>query len=510
MARKGKRTGARGKPVETGLPLSAQGSAALSNTTADVRNANAGGAGAGAPYEAKHPDYQQHYNDWIEMRDAVTGASIVKEKAEHYLPMPSGFTMMVDKGADAYSAYLLRAQFPELTEPTIRGMLGVITRVPPKFEMPTGMDYIREAATADGLTLEALHRYVVREVLTTGRLGVLAEAPAVGQAGEPYLTTYVAESIINWSSMGDLFVLDEAGNVQQGYWWIKRKQWRILERNVATNGLYQQTVFGDAFSASGEPNVPQAVGAKPLTEVPFVVIGPLNLTPDIDEIPLLEVARAAFAEYRLDADYRHQLYMSGQETFVIIGDIEADKIPTVIGAGVTVLLPENSAAMYVGPSGVGITTTRQAIQDERQKAVTAGAKLFDNQSNLAESGEALKLRWAAQTATLLSVAMTVSAGLEKALRYIAMFKGLDPKEVIVTPNTSFVDSDMTPSDALSLSGLWMNGTLSKRTVYERLMKGGLTNTDRDFDAEKELIAEDDLERAARTGEDEGGGGEDEA
>jgi hypothetical protein len=38
---------------------------------------------------------------------------------------------------------------------------------------------------------------------------------------------------------------------------------------------------------------------------------------DIGEVPLIGVAQAALAGYRLDADYRHQLYMSGQETFVI-------------------------------------------------------------------------------------------------------------------------------------------------------------------------------------------------
>lgn len=453
--------------------------------------AQLGGVGGSAPWEAKHPDYQVALPDWIAMRDAVLGQTQVKTKGEEYLPMPSGFLAMKDKGVQAYNSYLTRAQFPEYTEPTIRGMLGVICRVPPKIELPASLEYLREASTADRLPLDALHRYLVREVLTTGRIGVLADAAATG--GDPYLTTYVAETVINWSGMGDLFVLDETGNVRRDYWWIKQKQWRILE---LADGGYQQRIFGDLSSYEGDLAQPNQVGGGRLNEVPFVCIGPLNLTPDLDEIPLLEVARAAFAEYRLDADYRHVMFMSGQETFVITGNIEESRIPTVLGSGVIVTLPENATAQYVSPGGVAANTLRVAIQDERQKAAQAGAKLFESGSHDAESGEALKIRWAAQTATLLSVSMTVAAGLEKALRYCGMFKGMtaeQAKAITVTPNTTFIDADMSPSEAQAMIQLWQSGTLSKRTVYEKLAKGGLTNPDRDFDAEQDEIDVDDIE-----------------
>lgn len=93
--------------------------------------------------------------------------------------------------------------------------------------------------------------------------------------------------------------------------------------------------------------------------------------------------------YRLDADYRHQLYMSGQETLVIInGDA-----PSALGAGVVLTLFASKDdhmpdAKYVGPTGTGIDAHRVAIEDERGNAATVGARLFDSEKKSAESGDA--------------------------------------------------------------------------------------------------------------------------
>jgi hypothetical protein len=40
---------------------------------------------------------------------------------------------------------------------------------------------------------------------------------------------------------------------------------------------------------------------------------------DIGEVPLIGVAQAALAGYRLDADYRHQLYMSAGGRDRVVG-----------------------------------------------------------------------------------------------------------------------------------------------------------------------------------------------
>jgi hypothetical protein len=112
-----------------------------------------------------------------------------------------------------------------------------------------------------------------------------------------------------------------------------------------------------------------------LDVIPFVIVGPRDMAVDPVEPPLIGVARSALAQYRLDADYRHQLYNSGQETFVTV-NLPEDQRPKVVGSGVIINLPEGGDAKYVGPNAVGIAAHRTAIVDERDAGIAAGARIF--------------------------------------------------------------------------------------------------------------------------------------
>ncbi|WP_103171593.1 DUF4055 domain-containing protein [Paracoccus sp. SY] len=431
----------------------------------------------------KHPDWTDRADEWAMMRACARGEKAVKEAGESYLPMPSGFRAQGDGGRAMYAAYQTRAQFSEILAPTIRGMVGVIHRTEAQVEMPASMQRLWEHATADGLPLEALHRRITGELLLTGRYALLADASSEG-SDLPWLAGYTAEALINWSPARDFFVLDESGLRRVGFRWREQKAFRVLRME---DGRYSvETYTNETLDA--EALQPTARGGAGLTEIPLVVMGPKDLSVTPDEPPLIGVARAALAMYRLDADYRHQLYMSGQETLVIInGDA-----PQAVGAGVVITLKASSDehqpdAKYVGPAGTGIKAHRQAIQDERDNASAAGARLFDSEKKAAESGDALRIRYAAQTATLTSIALASAQGLEKALRHIAVMIGASPNEVVVKPNLSFVDATLTPTDAAALVRLWQDGAVSYQTLYENLQRGEIASAERSFEEEYDLI-----------------------
>lgn len=463
-----------------------------------------------------HPDYDLMFEDWKMMRDAYDGERAVKNKDTTYLPMPGGFKLMDDKGVAAYDAYKMRARFPTILGPTVRGMNGIIHRTEAQISLPKELEGLYEKATPDGLTLEGLHRRITIEILKTGRYGLLADMPEDAQAGDlPFIATYRAESIINWSTYGDFFMLDETRLVRSKYSWAEQVRYRVLELDkdgnytvtieegnapvvetsaAQSSSAGEDTRAGDDVSnkpaqdSIGEPVTPAMAGGKALKEIPFVVIGPNDVKTDIDEMPLLGVAQSAYTMYRLDADYKLQLYMTGQETLVLTNAKPEDK-PAVIGAGVVVTLPENATAGYVGPSGVGIKAHREAIQDEKQAAIDAGSRLFDIPSrNL--SGVALRLVYSAQTATLTSVAQAAAQGLEKALKWCAEFIGANPDEVSVKPNLSLIDATLTPADAQGLVSVWQSGAIAKQTLYENLQRGEIASAERTFEDEEALIADE--------------------
>ena len=274
------------------------------------------------PVNSRHPDYDTWIADWMMMRDAAAGDRVVKEKGVLYLPKPSGFQGMANPKKE-YENYKLRAQFPRITAPTIRGMVGVIHRKEADIKLPTALEDLWEKATPDGAPLEVLHKRITTELLTTGRYTLFVDAAEEG-SDLPFIAGYDAEHLINWSRFSDFFVFDESSIARDGFVWTPYNKFRVLEfkpdpEQLAALGPkpdpvevaklqkhFFVTVFDRTMDEAQAVMIqPKTRGGGEMKEIPCVVIGSTDVRVDVDEIPLLGVAQAAFAAYRLDADYRH-------------------------------------------------------------------------------------------------------------------------------------------------------------------------------------------------------------
>jgi hypothetical protein len=440
--------------------------------------------------ETKHPAFNtSRVSEYKLMAASAEGESAIKLAAETYLPKPSGFR--TDNNNAMYAAYKNRAQFPDIVSPTVSAMVGIIHGKEIAIEKPDSMAYVDEKATLEGLSLEAFHRRITSALLKKGRYGVLVDAPESG--GDPYMCGYDGDRIINWESDGSFYVIDDSGSVRTGYDWTDENKHIVLEM---LEGSYTQKEVKDA----GELEItPGMRGGGALERIPFVVANARDISTDMLPPPLIGVARAALAIYQLSADYRHQLFMSGQETLVIInGDA-----PTAIGAGVVHELRGSEGmepdAKYVGPDCAGIEAHERAMESNKQAAILAGAKLLEqDDKGVNESGKARKLRFASETATLSDIAKVSCEVLEKSLRNVAMMQGLSEAEqekITVTPPKDLMDTTITPQDAKALVEAWQAGGFSYRTLHENLIRGGIANPEREL--EDELLEMDDDPEAIR-------------
>jgi hypothetical protein len=419
--------------------------------------------------------------EWTLMRDAMDGESAMKLKGELYLPKPGGFKSSPSE-TDLYEAYKLRAMFPEILAPSVAAMIGIVHGREIKIEMPDAMAFLWEDADGNGLPLEAFHRRITRELLVIGAYAVLADAPDNG--GDPYLVGYSRDALINWDK--DWWVVDETTIRRDGFVWKQLERYRLF--SMGPMG-YEQMLF-EAPSYAAAEIVVRGRGGAVLPRIPFVVGTARDLSPRIESPPLIGVARAALAIYQLSADYRWQLYMSGQETLVAINAPG----PEVLGAGVIHEMIGSEGVTpdlkYVSPSCSGIEAHKAAIEDCRTQAVHAGARLLEQAQSGQESGEARKLRFASETATLTSVAQNSCALLERSLRNVAMLMGLGEaaeEAIVVTPPENLLDSSLTPAEAEQLMRVWQGGGMSWQTYYDNLQKGGIASPERDADQEYALI-----------------------
>jgi hypothetical protein len=450
----------------------------------------------------KHPSYCSFESAWELLRDSVAGEDEVKKKGERYLPMKTGTAAIDDQIAKerVYNLYKTRAEFPEITAPTIRGAAGVMLVKPAIIELPPELEHMRERATLDGLTLDELHRRIGMEVLTTGRYGLL---PGVAEDGKPYLAGYVAESIINWDSEDGapyFVMLDETGphrDKESGEWETKEK----LRECVVKDSVYTAREW-EKNKEDGKWYPEDEVSAftprrQPLDFLPFVFIGSLDLTPSPDDVPLYGLAKLAVRIYRLDADFSFSLHMTSEPTPVAIGfddpnqAIKEGAAPKTLGSSVLWLLPSGGDAKYLEFSGPGLQKQAEAIQEAFNRAAQFGAQVIQSGQSK-ESGEALKLRAASQTATLTSIAQTTAAGLERALRNAAIWVGADPMKVTVTPNLDFFDRTISAQEMQAIVAAWQAGAISHRVLFDKLQSGGVINESRAYDEEEKAITLSDV------------------
>ncbi|MCB1116082.1 MAG: DUF4055 domain-containing protein, partial [Chlamydiia bacterium] len=162
------------------------------------------------------------------------------------------------------------------------------------------------------------------------------------------------------------------------------------------------------------------------------------------------------------------------------------------GSSTLWVLPQGGDAKFLEFTGAGIEAQKTAIDDALERAVMFGAQALANTSRAAESGDAIQLRLGNQYSLLHLIAINSAAGLEKALRNIAIWLGEDPEQVKVKPNLEFFDK---PLDAQTLTALvqgWQNGAYSYATLFDRLKRGRVVPDDRTEDDERKLITDDPL------------------
>ena len=418
--------------------------------------------------------------DWQLCYDAYEGEGSIKSRAGVYLPMPSGYAGHADSGAAAYDAYRKRAQFSEIMAASTGAMVGIIHAEEIQIEIPGPLEYLHEDIDGRRTTLVDFHKEITRQLLITGRYGVLADAPDAG--GDPFLAGYRGDTIINWDR--DFYVLDESGMVRDGFEWSHRDQYRVLQM---LDGAYAATIYNGGAQVD---TTPTQMGGGRLLAIPFAVASAKDMGPDVEAPPMIGIARAALSMYQLSADYRLQLYMSGQETLVAING----EAPTTVGAGVVhQMTGENEQTpdlKYVSPTCAGIAAHLEAIQDNREMAIQAGARLFEQSNQSQESGAARRMRFQSETANLKTIAQASCSLLEHSLRNVARLLGQSDATVdaiTVTPPKDLLDATITPDDAVALFSLVESGGLSQETYYERIQDGGIASQDRTFEDEYKLI-----------------------
>lgn len=464
----------------------------------------------------RHPEYAARLLEWEQMRDCYKGERAIKSKRLTYLPaseaqIQDGMTTPTSPGWKDYDAYLTRAHFHDVVRDAVTAMVGMLHMKPAIITLPKRLEGMMKHATIQGESLQMLLRRINEAQLVYGRLGLLADAPTGADVDKalPYISFYEPERIINWDAGRrdegkntlDLVVLDESGYQREGFTWVSERKHRILTRGgpASLESGWTRPQENDPFQVCVKVNdmsmpipndflTPQ-IGGRILKEIPFAFIGSLDLVPEPNDPPLLGLSNLALTIYRGEADYRSTLFYQGQQTLVIVGgnvsDLDEDQELRIGNKGV-IDLRIGGDAKYIGVSASGLGEMRQAIMNDVGKAAQMGVLFMDSGKSQSDTGEAARIRVAARTTTISSIAQAAGAGLEQVLRYCAEWVGEDPDEVSVRPQTDFAEQNVAGASLLAFMQAKQLGLpLSLKSMHRMMELNDMT--DMSFDEENEQI-----------------------
>jgi len=470
------------------------------------------------PVESQHPEYQLHVEDWEACRDVYHGQSAVRRRecGQRYLPPTRG--MHIDGmqagglGRKNYDAYRDRALLSGFFTDAVDTFLGMLWHRPTVFELGMLEQYFGEdkPATQCGESLKQLLRRMHVEALVAARMVLMGDLPSEEATNPaPYLELYKAERVINWDDGArqlarrvlNLVVLDECGPVRSGFQWKEQTQYRVLELGaLAANesaGAYRVAVVNEAGDVPELAFQSPTVRRRPLDEIPAVFVGTKSTTTEVNDPPLLALARAVLALYRMDADYRQQLHMQGQDTLFTRG-VPPENV-TAVGAGAHIHSDNPHAdAKFIGVSAAGLGETRQAIENERVICAKKAGELLADNSKQRESGEALAERTGRKGTSLLDIAQTCAAGLQQILRIMAKWLGATPgqiNEIKVIPNEKFGTPMFVTEDMKKLVEAYVLGApITLESIHEYNVAHGYTTLTWDEmiqkkRSEQEMLAE---------------------
>lgn len=448
------------------------------------------------PVDSQHSEYKKRLPQWKRCRDTIDGTDAVKGNKTIYLPSLGG------QSDDEYTAYLMRALFYGASGRTVQGLMGAVFRKDYNVQYP--FDEQLEDITPSGLALKEFSRTVIREVLTTGRLGLLVDV----SDQRPYTSTYSAENIINWQVMKiagrsqlSMVVLKETYEQERDndiFTTDTKPQYRVLSLEFQNGGgyKYKQDIYRKVEAhgkeewvlVPGKTIYPSRSGV-PFDYIPFQFINMHDLTTCTDKPPLKELVDVNLSHYRTSADLEHGAHFTALPTPWIAGFDAKNEYR--IGSGVAWVSGDTDAKVgMLEYTGQGLKALEERLGKKETMMAVLGARMLEEPKRAVEAADTQKLRRSGETGSLAAIVGTASDGIKQILKWMAEWSGASEaqlKEIEFELNSDFYDIEMDPQQLTALMGAVQSSHISQDTFLWNLKTGEILPPGRTIEEEKDLI-----------------------
>lgn len=436
-----------------------------------------------------HPDLDFYLDDFIKIRDAISGQKIIKYKKTKYLPMHEG---MDDK---SYDKYLKNAVFFNYTKRVLEALFAKIFRKRPVIEY-SGTDEqfedFLELVDGEKNMYDFLHE-IVKEVFI-GRCGCLMNFSDITQ--RVYIKKYRTEEILNWS-------LDDNGGLKQV---VLFEQDEKLDENLERQFVYRYIYLflneeGQYSYSIHEETTGLRTGQLQLTEtgtpvfndqtldyIPFYVKKHDENDIEISESisPLIDVVNVNLAHYRLYADYLRSLSFA-VPTPIISGYDESVEDPD--GVGTSFIAGPEMAWMFKGDVSVnylefnaaGIDPLKTALTNMEENIAKLGARVLSPEKRMAESAEAAMIHHLSESSILESISNNISNSMTQLVNDIIDIYNFNVQDFTIKLNTDFESEGVIKQRVDQLINLYEKGIIPLEDLLGVLKNAQYFENDRSIE-----------------------------
>lgn len=443
------------------------------------------------PVNSFAEEYENSQGQWQKCRDAYVGQEALIDNSTDYVPALDGQT------AGEYMNYVRRGLYFNATAKTVQGMMGACFRRSPTIVAGSSEPLLADVTLTD-LSFEGLAKEAMREILITGRYGLLCDYS--DQEGRPYLIPYIAENIINWSvsriegrSVITTVCLAEIGHVEDpDDPYVKKPQQRIRVLSLE-NGVYIVRVYVKINEGANKEDyvlvdeIIPTISGSTLDYIPFVCINSNLIGMGIEKPPLLDLIDVNLHHWRLSCDYNHGLHYTGLPTAIAAGFPKSNE-GYKIGSGAAWWSEDSDAkASFLEFRGEGLGAMQKALEEDEAKMASLGGRLLEKQKTQAEAAAAIKLRTAGDQATLAGITETLDRGLTQAIGLLNSWLGVPTSEGEVILNDDFFSDQMGADEAFKLMQIVQSGYMTIDNLMFLYDRGELLRPNTDPTDEKELL-----------------------
>ena len=444
-------------------------------------------------FDHEHPGYRNFLPLWEKCRDCYAGEEAIKNSNQKYLPFLS------NQESWEYNHYKHRALFLNVMKRTIQGLVGAAVRKTPIIEVPEQLEDHIENCDLRGTSLREMVQKLLTELLITGRVSLVVDRM---ENSRTYLTTYNSDSLINWRLWEHAPVMsifaEDIDISEDGYEHEVKTQYRIYEFDengfvrvrVALEKLPDKDLEESEFDIVEE--VYPTMRGEGMSELPIFTMNSNGMGFDeLDPPPLIDLANLAISHYRTSADLENGRHFTALPQAWMTG-VDPDEYAAGISVGGNTawIIPNAEAKLgYLEFTGQGLGSLENALQEKEQMMAIAGARLLESKKGV-ESAETSRIRQNIETSILSSIVVNLQHGLNKAVKYMAMWEGLNPDDVNIELNMDFVDVRIPHQEIISLVQSFQMGGISMDTLLHNLKQGEVIPSDVSIEEEREKIEMD--------------------